>query len=193
MRRLLLAAAGVVPVSLIGASTFGVVGLRALTIVVLLPAVVAAALAMWRRPGLQHEAVRAIGIGMVSTACYDVLRFSFLGFGLMNRDLIPHIGTALGLGPAWLFGYLWRYLGNGGGLAVAFVMLGLRGRRADAIYGTLVCAGLLTVLVVSPLGTQMLFPLNAATVVMAVSGHLVYGIVLGHLASLCTHSDASPE
>src|SRR5579885_3003208 len=165
MRRFLVALAGILPVSLVGASAFGVVGLRALAVVVLLPALLLASTVMWRRSSLRPDVARAVGVGIVATGCYDVVRFSFLGLGLMHRDPIPHIGTALGLHPAWLFGYLWRYLGNGGGLAVAFVMLGLGGRRAGAIYGTLVCAGLLTVLLVSPLGTKMLFPLNAATVI----------------------------
>ena len=97
----------------------------------------------------------------------------------MQVDPIPHIGTALGLSLAWVFGYLWRYLGNGGGVAIAFTGLGLRGVRAGMIFGGLVCGGLLATLAIAPLGQQLLFPLTPTTVVMATVGHLIYGAILG--------------
>lgn len=115
----------------------------------------------------------------MATFGYDLFRWSFLWFGLMQVDPIPHIGTALGLSPAWVFGYLWRYLGNGGGLAIAFTALGLRGVRAGMIFGSLVCACLIATLAIAPLGQQVLFPLNPTTVVMATVGHLIYGAILG--------------
>jgi hypothetical protein len=93
----------------------------------------------------------------------------------MPRDPIPHIGAALHLKPAWLFGYLWRYAGNGAGLSVAFFGLGFRRLRAGLLFGLFVCGGLLVVLVISPAGQRVLFPLNATTVTMATIGHLVYG------------------
>jgi len=96
---------------------------------------------------------------------------------------LPNIGVALHLEPAWVFGYLWRYLGNGGGLAVAFFALGLRGVRTGVLYGLFVCSGLLFVLVAAPYGQEMLFPLNATTVVMAVGGHIIYGAALGWIAA----------
>ncbi len=109
-------------------------------------------------------------------------RGSFIALGLMH-DPIPHIGVALHLHPAWVFGYLWRYLGNGGGMAVAFFALGFRGVRSGIVYGLFVCSGLLFVLVAAPYGQEMLFPLSANTVVMAVGGHIIYGAVLGWVAA----------
>jgi hypothetical protein len=128
-------------------------------------------------------AVRSLGAGIVATALYDAYRGSFLAFGLMQVDQIPHIGAALHLDPAWVFGYLWRYLGNGGGMAVAFFALGLRGVRAGNLYGLFVCSGLLFVLIAAPYGQQMLFPLNATTLVVAVGGHIIYGAALGWMAA----------
>jgi hypothetical protein len=119
---------------------------------------------------------------MVATALYDLVRFTFLWTGLMSHDPIPHIGVALGLHPAWVFGYLWRYLGNGGGLAVAFSVLGLKGVRAGVLYGLSVCGGLLALLVVCPHAQEVLFPLTLATVLMATIGHAVYGAVLGTIS-----------
>lgn len=182
LARLVLIPVGFLPVSLIAATAFGVAGLRTLALRLLAPAVLVAVVAGLRAPRVLRLAVASVAVGMVATGLYDVFRFSFLAAGLMQRDPIPHIGVALGLRPAWAVGYLWRYLGNGGGLAVAFVALGLRGVRTGVLYGLFVCAGLLATLVFAPFGQTMLFPLDAATVVMAVGGHAVYGAVLGLLA-----------
>jgi hypothetical protein len=180
--RLPLAAAGGVPVSLIAGSAFGL-DLRLLALVVLAP-VMACLLARM----VVHRATRrlvgcAIGAGVIATALYDLCRGGFLWLGLMDHDPIPHIGTALGLEPAWLAGYTWRYLGNGTGLALTFLALGLRGSRAGIAYGLAVCGCLVATLIVSPYGTIILFPLNVTTIVMATLGHAIYGAALGTIVS----------
>jgi hypothetical protein len=125
---------------------------------------------------------RVLLIGLAATLLYDCYRWAFIGLGLLGSDPIRHIGESLHLEPAWLFGYVWRYCGNGSGLALAFVALGFRGVWQGIAFGLFVCGGLLFVLVVSPYGTQMLFPLTPAAVVMAVGGHVIYGAVVGHIA-----------
>lgn len=179
--RLGLVPIGFLPVTLIAVSMFDVVGLKDLALTLLLPAVIALAFVMGRSPVATRLAFRGVAVGVVATALYDIVRFGFLFAGLMHKDPIPHIGSALGLEPAWVFGYLWRYLGNGSGMAIAFFALGLKGVRQGAIYGLLVCAGLVATLVVAPNGQEFLFPLNPTTIVMATVGHLVYGVVLGWL------------
>lgn len=191
--RLALVPAGFLPVTLIAASAFGVAGLRAMALAVLLPVVVVEAVVVDRHRSLLPLVGTALVLGAASTALYDAFRFQFLWFGLMHRDPIPHIGAALGLHPAWLFGYAWRYLGNGGGLALAFVALGFRGVRAGVLYGLFVCAGLLVTLAVAPHGQQVLFPLNVTTVVMAIGGHAIYGAVLGTLVDRSTRTPTSPS
>jgi hypothetical protein len=181
-RAVALAGAGLTPVSLIAGSTF-CVGLRAAAVAVLLPALaLVAVLAAGDRPtaGLVR---RAVGAGVSATALYDVSRFVFLAIGVVDRDPIPHIGVELGLAPPALFGYLWRYLGNGAGLALAFLALGLRGRAAGVVYGLAACAGLLVTLALSPYGEEMLFPLGPGTVLMATVGHALFGAVLGGRAA----------
>lgn len=177
-----LAAAGGVPVSLIAASAFGL-NLRTLALLILAPVLVALLVRMATHRATRMLVARAVAAGIVATALYDLLRGSFLWSGLMHHDPIPHIGTALDLHPAWAAGYAWRYLGNGSGLALAFLALGLRGTRVGVVYGLLVCSCLLLTLVVSPLGTTILFPLNLTTVVMATLGHAIYGGVLGTIAA----------
>ena len=182
VRAVALAGAGVTPVSLIAASTFGV-DLRAAALTVLLPAaaLVAVLAAADRRTAALVR--RAVVAGVVATALYDVSRFGFLAAGVVDGDPIPHIGAELGLTPPALFGYLWRYLGNGAGLALAFLALGLRGRAAGVLYGLAVCGGLLLTLAVSPHGEELLFPLGPGTVVMATVGHALFGAVLGGRAT----------
>jgi hypothetical protein len=179
LARAVLVVAGFTPVTLIAATAFGVAGLRTLATYVLVPVVAIAAIAVSRQRGLLRLVAFAIAAGVASTALYDLYRFAFLWVGLMHRDPIPHIGVALHLRPAWVFGYTWRYLGNGAGLAVAFCALGMRGVRAGIAYGLFVCSGLLITLVLAPYGQAMLFPLNAATLVMAIGGHVIYGAALG--------------
>ncbi len=180
--RLTLAAAGFAPVTSIAAGAFGA-DLRSVAIWVLLPLLSATALVLSRRPLVAALVPAALLAGAIATLLYDAYRFGFLGVGLMHEDPIPHIGVALHLQPHWVFGYLWRYLGNGGGLAVAFVALGLSGVRAGVLYGLFVCSGLLVTLVASPYGEQLLWPLTTTTLVMAVGGHVIYGAGLGWITA----------
>jgi hypothetical protein len=186
--RLALMAAGFTPVTLVAATAFGVSDLRALATYVLLPMVAVVAILMAAHREARRLLAVAVVTGVLATGVYDAYRFAFLASGLMHRDPIPHIGAALHLHPDWVFGYLWRYLGNGTGLALAFVAAGFRGVRAGLCYGLFVCAGLILTLAVAPYGQQMLFELSPITLVMAIGGHLLYGAVLG----LLTPQPASP-
>jgi len=181
-RRLPLVAAGGVPVTLIAGSAFGL-DLLVLALVVLVPVVAGLLARMAVHRPTRRLVGQAIALGVVATALYDICRGSFLWVGLMDGDPIPHIGAALGVEPNWLAGYAWRYLGNGTGLALSFLALGLRGTRVGVLYGLGVCSCLLLTLIVSPYGTEILFPLNVSTVVMATLGHAIYGAVLGTIAA----------
>jgi multidrug transporter EmrE-like cation transporter len=180
--RLALVGAGMVPVSLIAGSAFGL-DLRVLALLVLAPVVACLLVQMVTNSDIRKLVGKAVAAGLIATAMYDLCRGSFLWSGLMHHDPIPHIGHALGLEPAWLAGYTWRYLGNGTGLALAFLALGLRGTKVGIVYGLFVCSGLLLTLLVSPYGEQILFELSITTIVMAMLGHAIYGAVLGTMAT----------
>jgi hypothetical protein len=180
--RLPVAAAGGVPVSLIAGSAFGL-DLKLLALFILAPVVALLLARMAVDASTRRLVGRAVVAGVIATALYDVCRGSFLWSGLMDHDPIPHIGTALGIDPAWAAGYTWRYLGNGTGLALSFLALGLRGTRVGVFYGLGVCSCLLLTLIVSPYGTDILFPLNVTTIIMATLGHMIYGAVLGTIAA----------
>ena len=181
--RLALMFIGAVPVSLIAVWTFGLWSIRTLATWVLLPSLVLLTVMAARSPAVRKLIFRALAVGAVSTFMYDLFRWSCLLLGLMNRDPIPHIGAGLGLEPDWAFGYLWRFVGNGGGIALAFYALGGRGAAAGTAHGLFVCCGLLAVLRFAPNGQDMLFPLNPTTVIIATAGHIIYGSTLGALAA----------
>lgn len=190
--RLSLAAAGGVPVSLIAGSAFGL-DLRLLALLVLAPVLACVLFRMVVHPASRRLVGFAICAGVVATALFDLCRGSFLWLGLMDGDPIPHIGGALGIDPGWAAGYTWRYLANGTGLALTFLALGLRGTRVGIVYGLGVCSYLLLTLVVSPYGTEILFPLNLTTVIMVTLGHAIYGGVLGTIAARRHEPRAEPD
>ena len=93
-------------------------------------------------------------------------------------------------------GYLWRYVGDGGGIGVAFFVLvaatGLRrwGERATVAASVTfavfpVWTGLVATVALAPRGQQQMFPLTPATVLLSLVGHLVFGLVLGLGCARC--------
>ena len=181
--RIVLVAAGPIPVTLVGLSTFGWWTFRELATAVLPVVLTPLLITVAADSAARDLVVRAMGAGLAATFLYDLVRWGFLLAGWMARDPIPHLGSGLGLEPGWIFGYLWRYAGNGGGLAITFFALGAAGLRAGATYGLLICGGLLAILAVAPNARVELFPLDTTTIVVAVTGHLIYGTVLGALAT----------
>ncbi len=188
--RLVLIGTGAAPVSLVGLSTAGWWDLRTLALAVLVPALAATAPVVIARPAARRLAGAALAYGMTATLLYDLVRWGCLAAGWVARDPFPDLGTGLGLEPGWLSGYLWRYLGNGSGLALVFLTIGGRRAREGLVHGLAVCTGLIAVLLVSPGGQTQLFPLTAPSLLMAVSGHVVYGLVLGRLSA---RLDRSPD
>jgi hypothetical protein len=108
----------------------------------------------------------------------------------MIDRLVHHAGSEPGSWGGAVVGYLWRYVGDGGGIGITFfvlaaaVGLGRRSRRdivlaavAFAVFP--VWAGLIGTVALAPRGQEMLFPLTATTVTLSLIGHLIFGFVLG--------------
>ncbi|HKF00204.1 MAG TPA: hypothetical protein VKG45_14890 [Actinomycetes bacterium] len=123
--------------------------------------------------------------GIIATGVYDLLRLSLTKVGVFPGDPIPGIGRLLLDDPhaSWIWGYLWRFLGNGAGMGLAFTMLPWRGVRSGIVYGTAVCLGLFALLAHWPQAQLHFFPLTVPTAIGALAGHWVYGGMLGGISA----------
>jgi hypothetical protein len=139
--------------------------------------------------------LEGLASGVIAVTLYDMTRIPFLAAGVWP-DFIPKIGSYL-LNAAdpnyslahWIVGYIWRYVGNGGGMGLAFYMVfPIVGRRLDSrvsgtLYGLGIFGCLLITLYLSPGGRVYLFDPSLLTGSLGLIGHIVYGFILG----LCVH------
>jgi hypothetical protein len=149
-----------------------------------IPAYAAMLLLGLRYPAWGKRALLGLVAGMIATGIYDVLRIGLMFTGLWG-DPIPTIGKLALSDPNanWIWGYVWRFIGNGGGMGLAFAMLPWRGVRLGIAYGSAICLGLLGLLYFWPVSQQHFFPLTPLTATGAMAGHWVYGAVLGWLTT----------
>jgi hypothetical protein len=152
---------------------------------ILLPAVLISILVGFRHKEWGRRALVGWLAGVAATGIYDVLRLSLYKLGYWG-DPIPGIGRLMLDNPnaPAIWGYVWRFGGNGAGMGMAFAMLPWRGIRSGIVYGTSICFGLFAVLALAPVAQQHFFPLNVKTAIGALAGHWVYGAVLGYLTSV---------
>ena len=205
-RRELLAAAllfcaGFAPITALALSLFEWVPLPIGTLALVLPCVAAVCVTGLFVPSFGALAATGLLFGIGAVFCYDALtRFPLLAAGAM-ADFIPRIGVWLtGLGePDWRLGYLWRYLGNGGGMGVAFTGLyvllrpRLEPRLAGIVFGVAVWCCLMGTLRLAPGGSDKLFVLTPFTFVISLLGHVVYGASLGQFVWLRDRRGAHAE
>jgi hypothetical protein len=140
--------------------------------------------------------------GVVATLVYDAVRLDTVYLLGWWGDFIPTVGTwILGVdggstAVGAIVGYLWRYVGDGGGIGVVFFVLvaatGLRrwGERvtvaAAVVFAVFpVWTGLIATVAVAPRGERLMFPLTVTTVTLSLLGHLVFGLVLGLGCARC--------
>ncbi|GAA4835689.1 hypothetical protein GCM10023201_25410 [Actinomycetospora corticicola] len=133
--------------------------------------------------------------GIIACALYDVFRLDTVYMLGWWADFIPTMGTwIVGDGAskesgAWV-GYLWRYLGDGGGIGVTFFVLaaflGLHRRPAPVVVAASVAfavfpvwAGLIGTVWLAPRGQTMMFPLTPVTITLSLIGHLIFGLIMG--------------
>jgi hypothetical protein len=137
-----------------------------------------------RYPAWGKRALIGLVAGMIATGIYDCLRIGLVFAGLWG-DPIPGIGRMALADPNadWFWGYVWRFIGNGGGMGLAFAMLPWRNVRFGIAYGSTICLGLLGILYFWPVAQEHFFPLTPVTATGAMAGHWVYGAVLGWLTS----------
>jgi hypothetical protein len=183
------AAIGFTPIGALALTIGGLWSLTVGSLVLIVPGVAAAVILGVRHPRYGRYAIEGLVAGLAAVLLYDLVRWTFVAFGLWG-DFIPNIGGWLnGTGqPDWVLGYTFRWLGDGGGMGLTFMvgartfLTALDRRTAVGLgiaYGLFVWLCLLITLIVSPEGQSMLFPITTLTLILSWIGHVVYGGVLG--------------
>jgi hypothetical protein len=151
---------------------------------------------------------RGLIAGMVACIVYDGARlFAVHVLGLMG-DFIPVMGSFVTHEPdtagSAAVGYVWRYIGDAGGLGVAFFVVAFaigidRWSNIKAVLAAVAFAvfptwaGLIATVAIAPRGEEMMFPLNTATITITLIGHLIFGFVLGLAFLKAPRGGAHPE
>ncbi len=190
---LLLAA---LPLLAISAHVFGLITMNwsaALLVVPLATAIVA--LSIFAPHPEERVILHGFVWGIVACALYDVFRLDTVYMLGWWADFIPTMGTwivgdgASKTAGAWV-GYLWRYLGDGGGIGVTFFVgaafVGLHRRTPTQVVAAAVAfavfpvwAGLIATVWLAPRGQSMMFPLTPVTITLSLIGHLIFGLIMG--------------
>jgi hypothetical protein len=179
---------GFLPVSSIVLHCLGILPLQYSLLFLILPMLTLAAGngAVDRSTG--RIAFRGWLSGIVAVFLYDVTRMPFIMAGW--EDFIPRIGGWLMQhnNPVALTGYAWRYIGNGGGLGMAFFMIvhvtGMRDRfiQAGLVFGAFVFGCLILILAMFREAQEMMFHITPLSLAGSFTGHMIYGVTLGWLA-----------
>ena len=183
--QLVFAGLGFVPITCLSISFFGFIPLHVSAKFILVPT-----LLFMIGLGLKYRewgtlALTGLLAGMLATGAYDIFRLTLVEFGVF-RDFIPNIGRLAlsdpNASPFW--GYLWRFVCNGGCMGMAMGVLPIRGARQGLLYGSFICCCLFATLLFAPSAQNHLFHLSVISGVGAMIGHWVYGSVLGGVMNL---------
>ena len=182
------------PILAISVEVFGLAPQSTITLVTIALVALLATLITFAPHRIDMIVGRGLIAGMVACIVYDAARlFAVHVLGLMG-DFIPVMGSFVTGEPdtagSAAVGYVYRYLGDAGGLGVAFfvVAFALGIDRWKNVYAVLAAvgfavfptwAGLMATVALSPNGEERMFPLNTATVIITLVGHLIFGLFLG--------------
>jgi hypothetical protein len=182
------------PILAISVEVFGLLPQSALTMVAITLVAVLATLIAFAPHKIDMIVGRGLIAGMVACIVYDGARlFAVHVLGLMG-DFIPVMGSFVTGEPdtagSAAVGYVYRYLGDAGGLGVAFFVVAFaigidRWKNVNAVLAAIAFsvfptwAGLMATVALAPHGEERMFPLNAATVIITLVGHLIFGLFLG--------------
>src|SRR5439155_24781830 len=181
-------AMGFSPITALAIAIIGVLPLSVSTLLIVVPAtLLGIGLALWF-PVYGKLVLKGLLIGLIAVFLYDCMRVPFILTGMWG-DFIPKINMWLfnTSQPNWVVGYIWRYVGDGGYMGMAFTVAyctlkpRVDARIAGVGFGIAIWLCLLGTLILAPHGQEMLFKLTLTTLSLSLLGHLIYGIALGML------------
>jgi hypothetical protein len=181
-------AIGFAPITALAVAIIGIMSLPLAALLLVWPAVVLGVVLGILFPSYGKLALKGFLIGVVSCLLYDEMRFASIAAGLWG-DFIPKIGMWLlnTNHPDWLLGYLWRYIGGGGMMALAFVVVfvmlkpRIPALAAALLFGIGIWVCLVLTILIAPQGAEMLFKLTPTTLALSLLGHIIYGTSIGIL------------
>lgn len=193
-RLLLVLLLAAMPILSISIDVFGWVPQATASVAIIVLTAVLATLVVFAPHRTDMIVGRGLIAGMVACIVYDGARLFAVHVLDLMEDFIPVMGSWVTGEPdttgSAAVGYVWRYIGDGGGLGVAFFVIAfalgidrwsnvkaVSAAVAFAVFPT--WAGLIATVALAPRGQQMMFPLNPATVTITLVGHIVFGFVLG--------------
>lgn len=190
---------GFAPISALALTLIEICSLPLGTLILVVPAFVTAIGLSCYNPRYGRLMLHGFLMGIIAVTCYDCVRFACVAVGWLH-DFIPQIGAMLVEDSKYhvSVGYLWRYLGNGGGMGLAFVsafalikhhlseqfQVRLTRRVSKIIgvgFGVFVWSCLIATLCISPHGEDMMFVMSPTTLLLTLIGHVVFGYSLGWL------------
>lgn len=185
--RLAIFAIGFSPITSLSLSTFNLLPLHISGPFIVLPAILGAFILGLAVPQYTRTLARGFMLGIVAVFLYDLTsRFPFMMAGVWP-DFIPKIGHYLlnRENVHWSVGYLWRYIGNGGGMGMAFyatyplVSDRIKALKAGTVFGVMIFGCALITIYCSPSGRTYLFNPTLLTGFFGLMGHIVFGYTLG--------------
>ena len=193
-RLLLVLVLASMPILAISVEVFGLVSQSTVAMVTITLVAVLATLIAFAPHRIDMIVGRGLIAGMVACIVYDGARlFAVHVLGLMG-DFIPVMGSFVTGEPdttgSAAVGYICRYLGDAGGLGVAFfvVAFAIGIDRWKNVYAVLAAvafavfptwAGLMATVALSAARRGDDVSLNIATVIITLVGHLIFGLFLG--------------
>ena len=190
------AVVGFAPITALAIAIIGWLPLDVSALLLVVPATaLGTAVAIWF-PAYGKLALKGLAIGVLAVFLYDCMRVPFILAGVWG-DFIPKIGMWLlhTSHPNWLVGYLWRYLGDGGYMGMAFTVAYCAlqprvGSRAAAVgFGLAIWLCLLATLRLTSAGQEQLFSLTPVTGSLSLLGHLIYGAAIGVLLPMVCRAE----
>ena len=180
----LLVIVGFTPIAALAADIFNWMPLCLSCLFLVFPVTVALLLTCVINQSLGLKIAYTLLSGMIATGLYDLFRLIFILSGQWP-DFIPIIGQhALNDANCEpVYGYLYRYIYDGGFMALAYMTLPFKKHTAHngIAFGVFVCGCLFLTLLLAPNAQDNMFPLNLFTMTVAMTGHIIYGAVTGFL------------
>jgi hypothetical protein len=179
---------GFFPVTSIILHCLGILPLQQCLVFLVIPVLLSFITLGIKFPAIGKTVIAGFIAGIISVFLYDLSRVPYILAGW--SDFIPKIG-------GWItnsdeknavLGYTWRYIGNGGGMGVAFFILlsQLKNQKQlilkGLLYGLFIFTGLMLTLFFFEQTQDMMFKITPVSFAGSITGHIIYGAVLGTLA-----------